>query len=773
MAVVVGAAMGAVPVAPIGGGNALTLPAQRHLVRVPHPDGTASLLLALQQDRAGGHGLGFHRSDDEGQSWYWAAAIQDDSTHRDTADVIQLGQDLALVYSYEGPTLAGNLRHDVYFQRWRYLPASKAFAPDPPVLVFDSTSSSTGYYRAEIATDSLGRLWVQAFLLRADGWHDAAIAVSQDDGQSFSAQPDLVTLSSRGGGRLLSLGDRLLFLFDQHNDLGPARFMVRLDSAPLGAWGPIQTAFTEGIYHGAALSAVATDSGQMHLVYKGELDERLWYRPFDGMAFGPRQPVDDTNQWASMPGVTLIGDDLYIFYNRLITPNVNYEIRARRVRGGVVSAPAIVDTSVSFKGYPAAVDRLPSTVSLVPCVFGFTPDASSSGEAKVVFVQNGNGEPPPGDGGSPDAGAPDAGTPDAGVPDAGVPDAGMPDAGTPRPDGGTLWLTPVLTNTTHEFLGVGTTGTAYALRLGESPRNLYASTDQARTWSRRTTHTSSFYRMATLESGVLVAEVSRDGRRFLSRSADDGQTWQNVLELGQYRMLTPHSIAELDGEVFFAEYQAFTSQSVPIRLWVSADQARTWTVRHIFQGHRHAHGIRADPARAALWVLFGDTNAQSGVYRSTDDGYTWIKMLGNQQGDVVDAIVTPDGLLFGQDISSLPDLPHIATLSFDGVYRELTRITGPAYSSYPIREGGFLVGAAREPHSNIYPPGEVSAHLYGSADGVQWADLMQLRRISSNENTRADVYWELPSGEVVLQVENVEGFGPGGKGYQLLLPSIR
>ena len=39
-------------VTPIGGGNALTLPAQRHLV---HLDG--AWLLAVQKDGADGHGL--------------------------------------------------------------------------------------------------------------------------------------------------------------------------------------------------------------------------------------------------------------------------------------------------------------------------------------------------------------------------------------------------------------------------------------------------------------------------------------------------------------------------------------------------------------------------------------------------------------------------------------------------------------------------------------------------------------------------------------------
>jgi hypothetical protein len=170
--------------------------------------------------------------------------------------------------------------------------------------------------------------------------------------------------------------------------------------------------------------------------------------------------------------------------------------------------------------------------------------------------------------------------------------------------------------------------------------------------------------------------------------------------------------------------------------------------------------------------MFGDTTPQCGVYRSTDDGRSWTRLLGGQQGDVVDAIVTPDGLLFGQDISYLPDLPHIATLSSEGAYQELAGLTGPSYSSHQIGSGGFVVGATREPGGDIYPAGEVSAHVYGSADGAHWEDLLQFRRVSDGENVRADVYWELPTGELVLQLEDAQGFGPGGKGYQLLVPTI-
>src|SRR5207248_10554844 len=75
-------------VAPIGGGNALTLPAARHLVRMDTGGGRPpAWLLAIQQDGAAGHGLWFLRSNDGGASWSSYAPIQDDWSERDTPDL--------------------------------------------------------------------------------------------------------------------------------------------------------------------------------------------------------------------------------------------------------------------------------------------------------------------------------------------------------------------------------------------------------------------------------------------------------------------------------------------------------------------------------------------------------------------------------------------------------------------------------------------------------------------------------------------------------------
>jgi hypothetical protein len=376
-------------VAPIGGGNALTLPAQRHLLRFA----PSTWLLAVQQDTAGQQGLGLFRSDDDGRSFHYYKPIQGDASERDTADLVTVGNDVAMVYSYEGPTLGGSTRHDVFFQWWRA--SGSDWVPQSPVRIFDSVSTATAYYRAEIASDSVGRLWIHAFLLNPDGSAAARIAVSSDGGNTFQIQPDLGSFPTRGGGRLLSLGARMLFIWDGQDGSSPARFRTRDDAAPVGSWNATQVAFSEGIYHGAALSAVADGQGGMHLVYKDK-NSVLRYRRFDGAGFGAALEVEAQGDWELQGAATRIGGDLWIFYNRVISTNVYDEIRVRQLAGGAntLGAPTVLDSTRSFKGYPAAVDTLPTGTAVVPCLFGVTPTADDSGQLQLYSATVGSSAPP-------------------------------------------------------------------------------------------------------------------------------------------------------------------------------------------------------------------------------------------------------------------------------------------------------------------------------------------------------------------------------------------
>ncbi|NMO23323.1 hypothetical protein HG543_51950 [Pyxidicoccus fallax] len=376
---------------PVEAGNALTLPAHRHLVRVERGNGRgAVLLLAVQRGGSGGRGLGMYRSEDGGRSWKYEGPIQEDAK-QDRADVVAVGRDVALVYSVETPDgqgISGSPSRDVYFQWWRYQASSDRWAPGRALKVFDSRSSRTAYYRAELARDSRGRLWVQAFRREPDGKSTLVISVSTDGGSTFREQPALDRgISKRGGGRLLHLGGKLVMVYGSHSGGMAARFRVRDDGAPLSSWSPVRTAFPEGIYHGAALSAVADGRGGMHLVYKDN-SERLMYRRFDGRRFGSARVVHERGDWALQPAITRVGSTVHIFYNRPHRDGRGYDLVVRRLSGGSLGSVRELASISGFAGYPAAVGVMPSGAR-VPCLFGLEPRHGSD-RLVVVFAPSSN-----------------------------------------------------------------------------------------------------------------------------------------------------------------------------------------------------------------------------------------------------------------------------------------------------------------------------------------------------------------------------------------------
>lgn len=362
------------------------------------------------------------------------------------------------------------------------------------------------------------------------------------------------------------------------------------------------------------------------------------------------------------------------------------------------------------------------------------------------------------------------------LPPAGAP--APPPAGDPAPPpagpvaGPTDPFEVTLVGEGWRFLGVGADGTAYALSPEHGGHRVLASAD-GRTWELRGAHPdrASFLVLAPLASGALLADVADAGGHALARSDDGGRTWRDVLALGAYRLLTPRSVAELAGEVFALEYQSFTGADVPIRLWASRDDGRTWVERRVFTEHRHGHGLRADPDAGALWIFMGDRTG--GTLLSRDGGRTARMVRAPLEGGVfVDGAVVPGGLLAGHDSLFDPLFPKVVSLGLDGSYATRAALPGPSYSFFPLPGGGYLVGAARESAGDVYADGDLSAHLLHSADGVAFRGVFSCERLDPAAAARSDVYAALATGEPVVEVRNCLGFGPTGQGYAILRSAL-
>lgn len=333
-------------------------------------------------------------------------------------------------------------------------------------------------------------------------------------------------------------------------------------------------------------------------------------------------------------------------------------------------------------------------------------------------------------------------------------------------------FTVVAKNVDYALLSVDPLGTVYATRLGAPQNRLWASTDGGLVFTQRGTHPTgaSFKRMAALPDGTLLADVDVGGAHGLARSVDRGFTWRDVLALGAYRMLQPHSIAWLENTVYFAEYQSFANASTLCRLWASTDGGQSWSERHVFTTYRHAHALLADPQRAALWALMGSSHG--GLLRSTDRGFTWTQVVESLDGVAVDAVVTDTGLLYGLDALFRPARPGVVRLGRDDVPMYVAPLPGPSYSMMRLPSVGYLLGITREPLGDVYAPTDESAHVFFSPDGEHWEELFGFPRLHADEYARADVYHRLPSpyGDVFVEVSNVVDFGQRGQGFLRLAP---
>jgi hypothetical protein len=321
----------------------------------------------------------------------------------------------------------------------------------------------------------------------------------------------------------------------------------------------------------------------------------------------------------------------------------------------------------------------------------------------------------------------------------------------------------------HDLRAVDHAGTLYATVLGDGDRRLWASGDGGQSFQLRGALPigDAFGPIAVLGDDTLLADTVTAGKHTVARSTDHGATWQDVLPLGGYRLLQPHSVAELDGAVYLAEYQV-AAAIAPIHLWFSADAGATWSVRHVLEGYRHAHAVIADAGRGALWLLMGD--GTGGLLRSLDGGTSFAPVVGSPDGVAVDASVLGDGgLLFGRDALFHPAQPAVVRLDGEDHATVEASLPGPSYSIHALAGGGgFLLGETHEVAGDVYPPDDSSAHLFGSGDGRGWTELMAFTPLSYQDYTRADVRWQLPTGEALVEVANALGYGPGGKGYLVL-----
>jgi hypothetical protein len=111
------------------------------------------------------------------------------------------------------------------------------------------------------------------------------------------------------------------------------------------------------------------------------------------------------------------------------------------------------------------------------------------------------------------------------------------------------------------------------------------------------------------------------------RRAADGGSFEPRLRLRFFGLRAGRGVLyngltqSRQGRVFLGEYFN-NARRLPVRIYASDDDGRSWYVLHEFKAGqiRHIHAVHEDPYTGQIWVCAGDTDAESRVLCSDDGG---------------------------------------------------------------------------------------------------------------------------------------------------------
>ncbi len=181
----------------------------------------------------------------------------------------------------------------------------------------------------------------------------------------------------------------------------------------------------------------------------------------------------------------------------------------------------------------------------------------------------------------------------------------------------------------------------------------------------------------------------------------DGR-WQDVLRFDFRKPARLGVLRTREGKVLCAEYTLNPRRDRPIRLWRSDDDARSFRQVFAFPAGqvRHMHFIQQDPVDGALWLGTGDRDAESALWRSTDNGESWqVVGQGDQKWRAIGLAFLPDSVIWGTDAGSDAGRFQNLALRWDRQTQSLTtlgELQGPVHGVTDLSDGRVLLSTGCE-----------------------------------------------------------------------------
>jgi hypothetical protein len=189
---------------------------------------------------------------------------------------------------------------------------------------------------------------------------------------------------------------------------------------------------------------------------------------------------------------------------------------------------------------------------------------------------------------------------------------------------------------------------------------------------------------------------------------------------GRGRGLMAHGLTrDGNGALYYGEYSTAPSEErLPIGIWRSDDEGRTWTLAFEFApgAVRHVHAVQWDPVQHGVWVGTGDTDGESRVGFSLDQArsFRWVAE-GSQSARLCSLLFLPGAVIWGMDAEHSPN----QAMRWPRERQQAepipgSALPGPTYYAQRVGAGGGLIGLA-----------ELDAAVFWLSPGAAPAKLLQ------------------------------------------------
>jgi photosystem II stability/assembly factor-like uncharacterized protein len=185
------------------------------------------------------------------------------------------------------------------------------------------------------------------------------------------------------------------------------------------------------------------------------------------------------------------------------------------------------------------------------------------------------------------------------------------------------------------------TGESNNLRSSSWGAGVYRSADAGATWTliglEQSQHIARIVVHPDRQDVVFVAAMgplwAAGGERGFYRTTDGGHTWRNTLKAGPYTGVTDIALDPSNAEVVYAatlqrdrRAYSFVAGGPESGIWKSTDGGETWVelTQGLPSGDLGRIGIAVAPSQPqTLYATISATGDGSGIYRSDDAGATW------------------------------------------------------------------------------------------------------------------------------------------------------